>query len=121
MGILGRESVWIVIDNGRVKLRIGVIYAPQESRTSKENLSEMYADIEAQVIQAKARQQSVLLMGDFNCKIGESIKGNKPEISVGGRLLLNLTKNNNLQILNQSEKCTGLWTRCEGLSRSVLD
>ena len=43
------ESIWIVIDNNKVKLRIGTIYAPQESRTSKENLKKMYENIMARI------------------------------------------------------------------------
>ena len=35
------ESLWITINNSRVKIRMGVIYAPQESRTSKEDLEIM--------------------------------------------------------------------------------
>ena len=31
-----KEALWIVLDNTKVKLRIGIIYAPQESRTSKD-------------------------------------------------------------------------------------
>ena len=60
-------------------------------------------------------------MGDFNSKVGELIKGNKPEVTKGGKLLLKLVKTNGLRILNESEKCTGLWTRSEGTSCSVLD
>ena len=115
------EALWIVIDNTKVKLRIGIIYAPQESRTSKDDLKEMYSDINEQILVAKEKQQSLLLLGDFNCKIGDEIKGNKPEVTKGGKLLLKMVKTNKLAILNQSEKCEGLWTRCEGKSQSVLD
>ena len=33
------ESLWIVIDNKRIKLRIGVVYFPQEK---EQNLKEIY-------------------------------------------------------------------------------
>ena len=65
------ESLWITIDNSRVKLRIGAIYAPQESRTSKERLEIMYEDIGSQLLKAKEKQQNTILMGDFNSKVGE--------------------------------------------------
>ena len=114
-------SIWVVIDNSRVKLRVGVVYAPQESRTSKEILKNMFSKIEDQIQQAKERQQNVLLMGDFNCKIGNEIKGNRKDVTKGGKQLLKLAKENDLYILNKSEKCRGLWTRCEGGSKSVLE
>ena len=115
------ESLWITIDNSRVKLRIGAIYAPQESRTSKERLEMMYEDIGNQLLKAKEKQQSTILIGDLNAKVGEIIKGNKPEVTKGGKLLLKLVKANVMTILNESEKCTGLWTRSEGTSNSVVD
>ena len=115
------ETLWVLIDNTKVKLRIGAVYAPQESRTSKEDLEKMYDGIGEQLLKAKEKQQSIVLVGDLNCKIGEEIKGNRPDVTKGGRLLLKLVKNNNLYILNQLEKCQGLWTRCEGISKSVLD
>ena len=40
------EMLWVAIDNNRVKLRIGAVYAPQESRTSKERLKkQMYEKV----------------------------------------------------------------------------
>ena len=36
------EMLWIAIDNERIKVRLGAVYAPQESRTSKESLKKMY-------------------------------------------------------------------------------
>ena len=83
------EMLWLVIDNTRIKIRVGVIYAPQESRTSKEQLKVMYEKIGEQVLFAKEKGQKLLILGDFNCKIGEIINGNKPEVSKGGKLLLN--------------------------------
>ena len=79
------ESLWMVVNNSRIQLRIGAIYTPQESRTSKEILTKMYESIEEQVCRAKERQQNVLMLGDFNCKIGDKIKGNRKEVSKGGR------------------------------------
>ena len=115
------ESLWLTIDNGRVKIRVGVVYAPQESRTTTEDFKRMYDQISEQVKQAKERQQKVLLMGDLNCKVGDEIGGNKREITKSGRLLLKMIKKEKLTILNALDICEGLWTRTEGESRSVLD
>ena len=115
------ESLWIAIDNGKVKIRVGVVYAPQESRTTAESLKTFYEHISEQVQQARERKQRVLIMGDFNGKIGEEVKGNRPEKTKGGRLLLKMAKQEKLIILNTTEICEGLWTRTEGESRSVID
>ena len=116
------ESLWVVMDNKtKTALRIGAIYAPQESRTSNDEYEKMYENLSKQILVAKQKDQKVLLMGDLNCKIGERIKGNTKEVSKSGKNLLQLIKSNKLKILNETEKCEGLWTRVEGNTKSVLD
>ena len=115
------ESLWIVIDNKQVAIRLGVIYAPQESRTSKERYKEMYQNIEEQILIAKEKNQKLLMMGDFNCKIGKVIEGNTDEVSLSGRLFNKMIAKNKLLVLNGWENCKGIWTREEGGSRNVLD
>ena len=39
------QSLWILLDNKRRKVRIGVIYAPQENVTSNNELKVMYNNI----------------------------------------------------------------------------
>ena len=115
------EMMWLVLDNNRIKLRIGVIYAPQESRTTKEQLKLMYEKIGEQISLAREKKQKVLMLGDFNCKIGEKIIGNRTDVTKGGKMLLKLVDRNRLTILNSNEKCHGLWTRVENGNKSVLD
>ena len=115
------ESLWVVIDNTKIAIRLGIIYAPQESRTTSDEYVKMYESIEEQILYAKQKQQKLLMVGDFNCKIGERIAGNSKEVSKSGKNFLGMTKSNKLQIVNQSEKCSGLWTREEGNVKSVLD
>merc|ERR1712096_332518 len=115
------ECLWVVIDNNKVKIRLGLIYAPQESRTTKEKLKLMYDDIKDQVMQADEKQQKTLLLGDFNCKIGEEIQGNRTDVTKGGKLLLKMAERNRLSILNKSDICQGLWTRVDDKCKSVLD
>ena len=40
------EMIWILINNNRVKLRIGVVYMPQESRTTVQELAECHKKTE---------------------------------------------------------------------------
>ena len=115
------ESIWVLINNSRIQLRIGCIYAPQESRTSKEVLEKMYDSIQEQIEIAKERQQNVLMVGDLNCKVGDVIQNNKTETTKDGRLLLKMVKENKMSLLNASDRSEGLWTRVEGQSKSVLD
>ena len=115
------EMLWMKLDNGENKIRIGVIYMPQESRTLLKELKVVYQVIEEQINLAKEKGEKILLMGDFNCKIGTVIQGNKEDVTKGGRLLLKLTARHNLAILNSKSCCEGLWTRRQDDNASVID
>ena len=115
------EALWVVTDNTKIALRIGVIYAPQESRTGRDEYTKMYESINQQILAAKQKDQKLLLMGDFNCKIGTHIAGNTNEVTKSGRNFIHMIKSNKLVLLNGLEKCEGLWTREDGDTKSVLD
>jgi exonuclease III len=117
----GGETFWLTIDNTRIKIRLGVIYAPQESRNKIPVYKKLYKRIENQIEEAKERAQKLLILGDFNCKVGEAIKNNKSEISKSGKLLTKMIEKENLCLINSLDVCDGLWTRVEGECRSVLD
>ena len=61
------QSLWILLDNNRSKIRIGVTYDPQE-------LKIMYNNISKQISIAQEERQQVLILGDFNTKVGTYIK-----------------------------------------------
>ena len=115
------ETLWMVIDNDQVAIRVGVIYAPQESRTTLEKYEEMYQSIGNQILLAKQNNQKLMLVGDFNCKIGQTIKGNKEEVTKSGKIFNEMITKNKLMVLNSMEECKGVWTREEGGTKSVLN
>ena len=113
---------WLLVDNGRIKIRLGVVYAPQETVTSAKELEKMYNNIQHHATIAENDKQILLLVGDFNCKVGKYIEGNKETVTKGGRLLLKLIRNNNLHLINSlQQKTKGMWTRQQGIQRSVID
>ena len=70
----------------------------------------------------KEKYQQVLLIGDFNVKIGKHIPGNKDTISKGGRQLKIIIEKCNLNIINANEiKYQGKWTRVQGEEKSIID
>ena len=115
------EILWNRLDNGKVKIKIGVVYMPQESRTKLDKLKEIYKTIEEQVAESRNNGESILILGDLNCKIGKHIQGNTDEITKGGRLLLSMVKKFKLKIVNADPCCEGRWTRIEGQCKSILD
>ena len=95
------ESLWIVINNKKIQIRIGLVYAPQESRTKKAELKKMYDVIEKEIAQADNNNQHLLLMGDFNSKVGKEIPNNPIQpIIKGGNLLINVVQRKQLHILS---------------------
>ena len=67
---------WMTIANGRTNIMLGVIYVPQENKTNIGKLKEMYKDLTGQIIESKKQRQNLLLVEDFNCKVGNAIRNN---------------------------------------------
>ena len=63
----------ILINNNRIEIRIGVVYMPQESRTTVQELEECNKKIENEIEKANQDKQHILVVGDFNCKIGNKL------------------------------------------------
>ena len=71
--------------------------------------------------EAESRNEKLMIVGDFNCKVGQSIKGNTEEVTCSGKRLIETVKNQDLFILNSHKKCEGTWTRKERGKKSVID
>ena len=78
---------------------VGIIYIPQELRTRKEKYNEIYNETKIEVDEAHLKTQKLILCWDFNCNKARKLKGNKKEVSMSGRLFLNLVKECKLSVL----------------------
>ena len=94
------QCLLILLTNTKKKIRIGVIYEPQKNVTSNNELKLMYEDIREQIKIGKEEKQQILIIGDFNAKIGEAVEGNKTQVTKGGRQLLKLVNKENMITLN---------------------
>ena len=102
------QTLWILLNNQKQKIRIEAIYEPQENMTRNDELKLLYKTIAGQIEIAKEKYQKVLMIGDFNVKIGNHIPGNKETVSKGGRQLKRIIEKYNLNIINANEnKCKG--------------
>ena len=116
------QILWILLNNQKQKIRIGAIYGPQENVTPNNELKLLYKTIADQIEIPKGKYQQVLMVGNFNVKIGNHIPGNKETVLKGGRQLKRIIEKYNLNIINANEhKCKGKWTREQGEERSVID
>ena len=78
--------------NNKTKIRIGIVYNPQENKTTKDELEEVYGTIESEIKNARKMEQPRIVIGDMNCKIGDLIDGNTEEISKGGKIMIKMIK-----------------------------
>ena len=116
------QTLWILLNNQKQKIRIGAISGPQENMTPNNELKLLYKTIAEQIAIAKKKYQQVLMVGDFNVKIVNYIPGNKESVSKGRRQLKSLIEKYNLKIINANEnKCKGKWTREKEEERSRID
>ena len=75
------KSLWKLVDNNRSNIIIGVMYVFQENIISSNELKIMYNNISKQILIAQEKRQQVLLLGDFNAKVGTYIKGNRETVT----------------------------------------
>ena len=113
------EMIFVQVTCGRNNMTIGIIYAPQENQVNKQQVNEMYETIEEEIQKAKDEKQVVMIVGDLNCKVGEIIKGNRKEVTKGGRRLIKLKDEMDMTIMNAEDNCKGLWTRIQKETRSI--
>ena len=43
------ESIWLSLTNNKTKIRIGIVHNPQENKTTKDELEEVYRRIESEI------------------------------------------------------------------------
>ena len=108
--------MWIRIQLKRKEtLFIELFYGKKENRNNNATLDEEFKIIEQHLYQHIANNQNyILLLGDFNAKIGngeQGIPNGDPIIRPNRKRLINLANNFNIKILNKSPKCKDKWTR----------
>ena len=116
------QMLWVMLNNQQKKIKVGIIYAPQEGVTPNKELKKLYTSITEEIIRAKEEDQQTIIIGDFNAKIGDRIQGNTATITKGGRQLMKMVDKYEMKIVNENKEiCKGLWTREQGKEKSVID
>ena len=63
----------------------------------------MYGSIKEEILKAKEDQQSIII-GNFNAKIGNEIKGNMQAVTEGVRQLIKMIDKYDMKIVNKQEQ-----------------
>ena len=119
------DFVTVRLKNNREGIRLILAYGPQEN-DPETNRNLFYQNLSIQIEQAFLSGDSVIMVGDFNAKLGKDvIGGDVHPMSPNGKLLFFLCNKYNLFILNSSNLCKGVFTRIHNyrnkVEKSVLE
>ena len=82
------QTLWLLLNNQKTQVRMGVIYGPQENVTPNSELRKLYESISDQADIGKENNQQIMILGDFNEKTRNYInyhKGRKSLEKIGGK------------------------------------
>ena len=119
------DFVPVRLNNNREGIRLILAYGPQEN-DPEINRNLFYQDLSFQIEQAFLNGDSVIMVGDFNAKLGKDvIGGDVHPMSPSGKLLFYLCNEYDLFVLNSSNLCKGAFTRIHNyrnkVEKSVLE
>ena len=104
------ERLWIRVKISDIFINVCVTYFPVEG-TDSELTDDLYNQLLSEVIQLENgcndENPHILIMGDFNGRIGDKIYGGDPVLNSNGKRLLNFCNDASLDIVNCSRKCHG--------------
>ena len=108
-------------------IMVCLYYGKQESRSTKKESENEFNQISTYTKNGVDNNSYVLILGDFNAKIGNDkagIKNGDRIISRNGFLLMNMITMQHLQLINSVPCCMGKWTSvntCNNNEKSIID
>ena len=118
------EFATVKMEFGNMYFRLLVVYGPQES-DHIDKINQFYENLSLQIERASLTGDPILMVGDFNAKLGKTIiKGDIHDMSNNGQKLHNMIIKYNLHVINSMEICTGIFTGVNNKiigEKSVLD
>ena len=105
------EFITIKAALGAKQIRIILAYGPQEG-SSMQDIDDLFTQISIQVNRAILSGNSVMLVGDFNAKLGKGlIKGDVHDISANGKKFQSVLQFFYMVAVNSLSLCNGVFTR----------
>ena len=127
MGAGVENNEFIITRHSQFSTAINVIniYGNQECRSSREEIVKNWNDIVEEIRKIEAKSERLVLVGDFNRKVGDIIEGNDAKVSFGGSLVRQFLEDGKYVLLNATNKVIGgPWTRVsrsDTQSKSAID
>ena len=113
------QFVTVRLTDKDFNVQIVLVYGPQENDLEDVRES-FYHDVSVQIQTAYLNGDSVVLVGDFNAKLGHSVVQNDiHSMSKNSELLFDMFNNYNMKLLNSSKFCTGTFTRIHRYKQKI--
>ena len=113
------EFLTVRLCNGVKGMQIILAYGPQENDT-EETLNSFHTNLSVQLEVAFLNGDSVILLGDFNAKLGNGIINQDAHaMSKSGKMLFSLFQKYNLCLLYSSDICQGTFTRIQQCNKRI--
>ena len=113
------EQMWLKVND----TILAVVYGPIESRVDISVIEDWYFELEKEY--STYQDEKVLIIGDINAHVGNDhlgVEGNHEQTNKSGVILRSFLDRRDLSLVNNSEKCTGKWTREDPSgAKSILD
>lgn len=107
-----KEQMWVKIKTPAGSYNMGILYGLHETRSTNEEIDEWFYKLETSI--SKWADEPILIIGDMNAHIGSDDKGicgNHNEINKNGRWWRALIERRNILLVNNTNLCSGKWTR----------
>ena len=102
------EAMWIQIGHTQ-PVFLGLVYGQQEN-ASRSEVEDEYSCLSTELQRITKVSNKTILLGDFNAKLATH-NASQLHASRNGLILRQFIDENNLQVMNNSPKCKGFWTR----------
>ena len=95
-------------------LRIYTAHLKQQSTNSRDEIQDQFEEVRKQFISANSCGEGIIMMFDANVHVGkEVINGCPDKQDWGGKVLMNIIKDENLMLMNSADICSGCITRVD--------
>ncbi len=111
--------LWVECNGEGRKVMVGVVYINPEG-VRVEETKKIYEKLQQQVNDMREEGKMVVVMGDFNGRIGAGGGGDEV-VNTNGRRLLAWSRECDMMIVNNESKCKGKWTWSNADKQSTID
>ena len=107
------NMIGIRIELMNTGISVYTAHLKQQSTNSREDIMGQFEEVRKHFKFANSCQEGIIMVFDANVHVGSEIKDCTDHQDWGGKLLLDIIKEENLVLVNGTELCTGIITRID--------